>query len=170
MPGFDAVGDSGENIAPLSEPAAGFLEDIFGLFVVAKGAGLGAEGAGGGAVDIAGAERPKSEERLNRGEHRPNEDNNDDDREKFDEDGKRLDEMRVLEDDLFEEGILDIIFEISITLLEADFFRDTAEGLFENLEIGATDFSLENRENRDKDAGEPENDKGSNANHVFILS
>ena len=57
-------------------------------------------------------------------------------------------------DDFFEQGVFDVVFEVGVAFLEANFFANATGGLFKSFEISATEVFFEDGNNGDEDADE----------------
>jgi len=164
VPAADAVGDAGEELAPLGEPADGSLTDVGGFFAV-DAADVGGEGTVRRLGDVAGAENPERETGFGGFDEAPNGDEDDEDGEDFDGGGDGFDEFGFFDDDAGEEGVFDVVFEVGFAFLEADFFPDAGPSFFEGGPIFAADVALENGEDANKNRHDGENNKGSDADH-----
>ena len=167
VPGLEAVGDGFENLRPFAADLADFFWDGAGFDLV-DAAGFGAEAALGRLSDVASAEDPEGKKGFNGDDEGPDGDKDDKDGGNFDDDAEGFDPFGVGEDDFFQNGVFDVVLEISVAFLEANFFEDAVPGFFEDSPIFAADVTLENAEEGHDDRDETEDDEGSNADHYDI--
>lgn len=92
-------------------------------------ASFGAESTLAGDGNITGAESPEGEERFYGYNNCPGKNYYDDNAEDFNEGTEGLYPGRMLESDFFQDCVLDIVLEVSVTFLQSDLFAKAIPSL-----------------------------------------
>ena len=76
----------------------------------------------------------------------------------------------MLENDLFQEGGLDVFLEGGIAFLETDALTETVPSLLEEFEVLAAEVAVEDAEEGHEEADEEQDDECCDTNHIYIIA